>query len=743
MAPSSPIGIELYRGKTPKWRVGKQLGSGACATVHLLEEIDGSPTQWAIKLAPVPKKKTKKGTSTEEVNDRLLYNEGVMYQNQFQDIQGRYVPKLPPYGGPLATGEAEGTIWTCCSCCGDACLLFALIVEEEGYSSRLKYSTLGYRYLIMEKMQSPLFDIVPALLQHSKSSTTIDFGPIAVQLLKCVQAIQERKHVVVDVKPDNFMLAPGAGKGSGAVAKLSSRIRILDLAMVEPWASIGSHRTNDGTSGLTGTPMYASLHIHNGETASRRDDLEALGFVMAELIMKIASGNASMELPWSDGASDEAIGQMKSNLVNNVNSSFYKHLGGPAVVKIIKKYIDTVHGYTFKQVPDYDQLVKLVSAIKIPTPKAPTPRKTSKKAAAVSKATFTPAPTDSKRVTRSRARGSGSADEEESSPRKMARDDNYMETEVAKIDEDPVSSAQPFAATPLCDDSFETAVMDWEALPDENEDPEPDQKPEAVFGVTLVVDAGPEKGTAVNLVQGRCETIVIGRKPVVKGGEVALELARDKDVDDSHIRMDLSITKKLIGVVVTDLNSSNGSYIGSEKIRSGKDWKIFRGDTVRIGNSVLRVKNLDAGKVATEQQKQNASTSTNRNAAPKRGSPIIEEMQVASLAPALQRRGVRLCVVEGPHAGEEYELEHGVAESFNVGSKPTGTGQMITLSKDKTLKNTHIRVELFNHKKLKAVIITDKSKGGTKVNRDDVQKGRAFINDQIKIGESVLLIKAL
>lgn len=107
MAP--PKGIEIYKGKTAKWRVGKNLGTGACAAVHSLEEIEGSSTEWAIKLAPLPKKKTKKASSPEEVNVRLLHHEGVMYINQFQDLQGSYVPRLPPYKGPPSNGEAEGT----------------------------------------------------------------------------------------------------------------------------------------------------------------------------------------------------------------------------------------------------------------------------------------------------------------------------------------------------------------------------------------------------------------------------------------------------------------------------------------------------------------------------------------------------------------------------------------------------------------------------------------------------------
>ena len=106
----SPVGIEILKGSKPKWRVGKELGSGACATVHLLEEVDGTSTDFAIKLAPIPTKTTKKKNSKEEINASKLYFEHVVYQNQFQDVQGQYIPNLPPYKGPPANGEAKGKL---------------------------------------------------------------------------------------------------------------------------------------------------------------------------------------------------------------------------------------------------------------------------------------------------------------------------------------------------------------------------------------------------------------------------------------------------------------------------------------------------------------------------------------------------------------------------------------------------------------------------------------------------------
>jgi hypothetical protein len=110
MAPSSPspVGLQLFKGSKPEWKIGKRLGSGACATVHALETLSGTETEYAIKLAPLPVKTTKKQNSEAEINASRLHYENVVYQNQFPDIQGTMIPNLPPGKGPPSTGEVGG-----------------------------------------------------------------------------------------------------------------------------------------------------------------------------------------------------------------------------------------------------------------------------------------------------------------------------------------------------------------------------------------------------------------------------------------------------------------------------------------------------------------------------------------------------------------------------------------------------------------------------------------------------------
>jgi hypothetical protein len=87
----SPVGIEIAK----HYRVGRKIGSGACANVYELLDRYGKPTEFAIKMAPLPKKVTKKRNSPDEMNASLIYHEQNLYQNHFGQIRGKYIPNIP------------------------------------------------------------------------------------------------------------------------------------------------------------------------------------------------------------------------------------------------------------------------------------------------------------------------------------------------------------------------------------------------------------------------------------------------------------------------------------------------------------------------------------------------------------------------------------------------------------------------------------------------------------------------
>lgn len=604
-------------------------------------------------------------------------------------------------------------------------------------------------------MNSSLSALVSPLIKRSQLAV-VSFGPIAVQLLKCIQGIHERRHVVVDVKEDNFMLSCDNGKGSTIEAKLASRIRLLDLALVQPWASMDGHRTNDGGKGLAGTPLYASLNVHAGETVSRRDDLEALGYVMAELIIKIVSGNASLQLPWSEGQSDEEIGNLKAAQVNRPNSTFYKQLGTAS--KPLMEYLTIVQGYSFKKTPDYEELANLLSKIKLDRKIATTPLKKTPTTATTGDASrkrskrFSTSPVPASmtpgRTTRSRAQArTPQADDDDSDhcydiPHKMAREDDSMEIEKIPL-------AQPYAAgIAVGEESSDNDMMDWELIPDENAAPEADAKQKAIQGLTVIVQSGPARGSAVNLIQGQSDSIIVGRNPTSKNGSGIFTLPGDAQVEDNHAKLELWTTKKLVAVVVTDLKTSSGTIYNHEKIRT--NMKVFSGDVIHLGGTSLKIVALDPGKVTSPPSTTVSSTLSKRKAPRRKETErqpqeIIEiessdEEVAAPSKPAIKRHGLKIKVIVGPHASETFEIEQGVSDTIIVGRKPAGKGSTVVLSKDSLLQASHLKLKLYSYARKHFGLIVESS-GPAKINGDDVKKtGLASVNDCIKAGNSVLKI---
>lgn len=112
MAP--PVGILIGSDgpRKPQWKIGKRIGTGACASVHLLLDQNGKESSFVCKIVPLPVKVTKQKKSLPERNARLIHYEELVYRNQLPDYQGFIIPKLPPYIGPPVSGEVNGKTTT-------------------------------------------------------------------------------------------------------------------------------------------------------------------------------------------------------------------------------------------------------------------------------------------------------------------------------------------------------------------------------------------------------------------------------------------------------------------------------------------------------------------------------------------------------------------------------------------------------------------------------------------------------
>ena len=137
-------------------------------------------------------------------------------------------------------------------------------VKSYGYSSR-------HNILVMELMGKSLEDIFETFVVKKMSVRCV--CNIAYQMMEIMEYIHKKHIIHRDIKPDNFVVGRGEKK---------KYIYILDFGLAKKYRSSRTlkHNPMNKNKNLIGTARYASINALNGVTQSRRDDLEAIGYVL-------------------------------------------------------------------------------------------------------------------------------------------------------------------------------------------------------------------------------------------------------------------------------------------------------------------------------------------------------------------------------------------------------------------------------------------------------------------------------
>lgn len=137
-------------------------------------------------------------------------------------------------------------------------------------------------------MECTLLDAIPKCIPILKSSDKFDIGSIAIKLIRICQAIHSRHHLIIDIKPENIMICQNgltlSNKKDNISTQMANSIRMIDFGLVMNLGLTG-HRPNVGISNVCGTALYASLNVHKHQTPSRRDDIEAMLYLIGELVI--------------------------------------------------------------------------------------------------------------------------------------------------------------------------------------------------------------------------------------------------------------------------------------------------------------------------------------------------------------------------------------------------------------------------------------------------------------------------
>lgn len=196
-----------------------------------------------------------------------------------------------------------------------------------------------YNIMIMDLL-GPNLEELFCLCHRRFSMRTITM--LADQMLSRIQFIHQEGYIHRDIKPDNFLM--GLGQNSNMVFLID-----FGLARVYRDPKTGQHIQYRENKTLTGTARYASVSTHQGIEQSRRDDLEALGYVL----MYFNRGS----LPWQ-GLRGATKRQKYEKICEKKMATSVDELckGYP---KEFAMYLNYCRGLEFDEDPNYKHLKEL------------------------------------------------------------------------------------------------------------------------------------------------------------------------------------------------------------------------------------------------------------------------------------------------------------------------------------------------------------------------------------------------
>jgi serine/threonine protein kinase len=161
---------------------------------------------------------------------------------------------------------------------------------------------------------------------------------VAEQLLAQLQAVHSTGLLHLDVKPGNFAL----GKG-----KKLSQFHVLDFGLSREYqGSDGAHIARREDEVPRGTAKYMSVRQHRGVTPSRRDDLEALAY----LLLDLHHGG----LPWDAHDMRRSSRAMHDSVAELKESVPLEELCEGLPVEF-SEFLSYARGLGFEEAPDYAQ----------------------------------------------------------------------------------------------------------------------------------------------------------------------------------------------------------------------------------------------------------------------------------------------------------------------------------------------------------------------------------------------------
>eukprot|EP00756_Hemistasia_phaeocysticola_P026141 Hpha_TRINITY_DN16043_c1_g1::TRINITY_DN16043_c1_g1_i1::g.119248::m.119248/K02218/CSNK1, CKI; casein kinase 1 len=196
-----------------------------------------------------------------------------------------------------------------------------------------------YNVMVIDLLGPSLEDLFNFMNRKFTVKTTL---MLADQMISRVEFVHSKNFLHRDIKPDNFLMGVGSR---------GHHVYMIDFGLAKKYRDPKSHQHIPYKEGknLTGTARYASINTHLGIEQARRDDLEAVGYVL----MYFVRGT----LPWQglkaqtkkqkyDRISEKKMSTPVETLCKGFQAEF-------------ATYLNYTRSLRFEDKPDYQYLRKL------------------------------------------------------------------------------------------------------------------------------------------------------------------------------------------------------------------------------------------------------------------------------------------------------------------------------------------------------------------------------------------------
>jgi len=195
--------------------------------------------------------------------------------------------------------------------------------------------TNEFNILIMELLGDSLEEIFNACNNKFCVSTALHIG---IDIITLLENVHNSGYLHRDIKPNNFLIGHNNKR----------QIYLTDFGLSKRYLNHeGKHIKETFHHSIIGTARYSSIYMHMGFEPSRRDDLEAVGYMLIYFIKG--------RLPWQGLKKCKNKEEMFERIGNSKLSTKLEELCA-GVPKCFYYYVDYCRKLKFSEKPDYNFL---------------------------------------------------------------------------------------------------------------------------------------------------------------------------------------------------------------------------------------------------------------------------------------------------------------------------------------------------------------------------------------------------